>query len=85
MTKRSEGGEVVVLSEDEHLVHDERIPAELIGHPVHDWKSKAVEQFELSQRRRKIIRKLIVQRNDARWLADKRGWLYADTDFTGKW
>lgn len=66
MTSKDPTGGVVVLSGGEHLVHDESIPAELIGHPVHDWKSKAVEQFGLAQRRRKIIRKLVVQRDAAR-------------------
>lgn len=56
---QDKSGRVIVLGEDEQIVHDPRVPAENIGHPVHDWKSKAVEQFHLAQRRRRIIRKLV--------------------------
>jgi hypothetical protein len=63
-------GQVILLEEGESLVHDPRMPAENIGHPVHDWRSKAFELFRLSERRRAIIRTILRKRAKAKAAGD---------------
>jgi hypothetical protein len=86
--KQNKDGQVIVTEEGESLLHDPRIPTENIGHPVHTWRSKAFELTRVSERRRVILRKLVVQRNAARRLAATNikamNELLAD-DFRGFW
>jgi hypothetical protein len=59
--------QVIVTEDGETIQHAEgpdlpRVPAENIEGPTHDWRSKAFEQFTVSQRRRKIVRRLLKER-----------------------
>jgi hypothetical protein len=63
--------QVIVTEDGETIQHAEgpdlpRVPAENIEGPTHDWRSKAFEQFTVSQRRRKIVRRLLRERSEAR-------------------
>lgn len=57
--RKNEGGQVVVTTDGETLRKPDDMLDELHVPPTHDWKSKAIEQLRVSQRRRKIIRRLI--------------------------
>lgn len=59
MSTEDKTGRVIVTEEGEGLKHPDTVPAELIGYPVHTWRTKAEELFRLSNRRRSIIRRLI--------------------------
>lgn len=57
--KKNEGGQVIITEPGETLRKPDDMPDELHVGPEHDWKSKALEQMNVSQRRRKIIRRLL--------------------------
>lgn len=59
--KKNDDGQVIITEPGETLRKPDNMPDELHVGPEHDWKSKALEQMNVSQRRRKIIRKLLVE------------------------